>query len=54
MSDLYTCYGCGYCGPDVDFADDEECCPDCGTLAGEGFGFAENDPADPLYQRVTP
>ena len=49
MSDLYTCYGCDYRGPDVEHAEDndDECCPECGTREGEGFGLAENDPADP-------
>ncbi len=37
----YTCYTCGYRGFDTG---DNDGCPECGTIRGDGFGDAENDP----------
>ena len=41
----WSCYTCGYVGPDGGFDKCEEgACPECGTVSGDGFGMAENDP----------
>lgn len=42
----YTCFTCGYVGTDSVPKEGRESCPDCGTVAGDGFGFAENDPRE--------
>lgn len=47
LKELWSCFGCGYLGPDCDYdpEDDEwETCPVCGCHGGDGFGMAENDP----------
>jgi hypothetical protein len=44
LTEAWSCFTCGHLG-ECDYDDDgEECCPNCGTHSGDGFGMAENDP----------
>jgi len=46
----YNCFACGYegetCSSEQVGSSVVISCPDCGTLEGEGFGFAENEEAE--------
>lgn len=42
--DAYSCFGCNYIGIRSVETEDGDACPNCGTIEGDGFGQAENDP----------
>ena len=42
--DLWSCFTCNHLGECGEDENGEECCPNCGTHCGDGFGMAENDP----------
>ena len=49
---LWTCFTCNYIGNSEESDSGEAYCPNCGTIVGDGFGMAENDPrfyADPQH-----
>ena len=47
LNEFYSCFNCNYFGPhcnDGPEGEDEIKCINCGCEAGDGFGFAANDP----------
>ncbi len=51
--DCYTCYTCGYHGPEcVPDDNGDDICAQCGTIRGDGFGDCENDPRDLCGRRA--
>ena len=42
--EAYSCFDCNYIGTAYKTTAEGDACPNCGTIEGNGFGLAENDP----------